>query len=73
MLAAGINLGGTNTTAHLFDVEWHFCDKLYLETAKTYELLIERLCEAIDWIAEYSSTLPIDIGSAGILLRILVR
>ena len=24
MIAAGIDLGGTNITAHLFDVEWHF-------------------------------------------------
>ena len=67
MIAAGIDLGGTNITAHLFDIEWHFCDKLYLETPKTYELLIERLCEAIDWIGQYSYTVPIVIGSAGII------
>ena len=73
MLAAGINLGGTNTTAHLFGLKWHFCHKLYLETPKTYKLLIEWLCEAIDWIGKYSSTLPIGVGSTGILLRILAR
>ena len=60
-------MGGTNITAHLFDFEWHFCDKLYLKTPKTYKLLVERLCEAIDWIGQYSYKLPIGTGSAGII------
>ncbi|MAI57467.1 MAG: hypothetical protein CML56_00520 [Rhodobacteraceae bacterium] len=67
MIAAGIDLGGTKIEAHLFDVDWHFCDNLYLETPKTYELLIERLCEAIDWIEERSSGLPVGLGLAGLI------
>ena len=67
MIAAGIDLGGTKIEVHLFDVDWHSCDKLYIETPNTYELLIERLFEAIDWVEQCSSGLPLGIGLAGLI------